>query len=540
MIKKEWLEVSKQSLYFVLATAGMVLLVCRPNLLQGKFFESETIIIILGFWLLMFSLVLGLSPFALDSKQKGMEYLLTLPFSRRRLLFIKLLPRLAAAVLFYGVFFSLYRLIGNDAFGGGFTVFSLSYFSLFFISFSLSVVHENFIVQSLWVGIALCGYLVACLSICALGFAWKFGMPSSWLGSRPWQDLAYDLPSLFTAIAVFLLMAVPFVASFFLAFKKFDLKPARAFNRRQLLFFVTLLLLALAASLGVTYFVQKSSAYENSDFYILKGQRLLKASFPGKLVLYSEAGRCRIDTKSAAFWDRLLLEEKDRLYLSGYDSKDSSRFIGCLNMADLSWKTLHRAPDQYFVVPGYLGFRYDGKHFVYLRRSRTEAERPGMDSNQVVRSDVLELVRVDPASGKNRTITYRSPLFRKYYEPWFIGCDERNGLLFWLVAHKWSNVLRLWEDGRVDDLGLSKGFPAYAGGLLFSCGDNSLQVLRLLDVGSETIRKIEGKYEFVNAFHSFLVNDQLGEIYAKRDKRIIRIDLATLAVDDVGPYRGHF
>ena len=119
MIKKEWFEVCKQSLYFVLATTGMILLVGLMNLLRGKpQFQGETIIIILGFWLLMFSMFLGLSPFALDSKQKGVEYLLTLPYSRRRLLYIKLLPRLAAAVLFYGVFFLMYNLMGNDAFGG--------------------------------------------------------------------------------------------------------------------------------------------------------------------------------------------------------------------------------------------------------------------------------------------------------------------------------------------------------------------------------------------------------------------------------------
>jgi len=72
MNRKEWLEVGKQSLYFVLAMAGMVLLVGLVGLLDGKPLEGEKIIIMLGLWLLMLSLFLGLSPFALDSKQKGM------------------------------------------------------------------------------------------------------------------------------------------------------------------------------------------------------------------------------------------------------------------------------------------------------------------------------------------------------------------------------------------------------------------------------------------------------------------------------------
>jgi hypothetical protein len=289
-----------------------------------------------------------------------MEYLLTLPYSRRRLLLIKLLPRLAAVVFFHLVFALIYSLLGNDAFSGGFAFFSLAYFALFFISFSLSVVNENFIVQSIWAGIALCGYLALCHYIVMLGFSWKFGMPSSSVGSSLWQDLSFDPPTLFSAIAVFLLMVTPFTASFFLAFRKFDLKPARTFNRRQLLYFAPLLLLAFAGSLGVTWLAQKSSAYDEADLHILKDQRLLKTSFAGKLTLYSETGWQRIKTRGLISWERLLLEQKERLFLSGYDSKDGTRFIGRLNLADLSWKILHRCPTRYFIVSGYQGFRYDG------------------------------------------------------------------------------------------------------------------------------------------------------------------------------------
>ncbi len=167
----------------------------------------------------------------------------------------------------------LYGLIGNDAFGGGFTLFSLAYFALFLISFSLSVVDENFIVQSIWAGIALCGYLALCLYIVMLGFSWKF-RHAVVLGRDPasGRTSLIDLPTLLASSRRFSdAWRRPFVVSFFLAFKKFDLKPARAFNRRQLLIFVPLLLLAFAASLGVTYLVQKSSAYGEANFIILKG-----------------------------------------------------------------------------------------------------------------------------------------------------------------------------------------------------------------------------------------------------------------------------
>jgi hypothetical protein len=546
MNRKEWREVGQQSLYFLLALAVMALLLGGVDLLMGamgfaqsKPLEGEKLIIILGAWWLMFSMFLGLSPFAMDSKQKGLEYLLTLPYSRRRLLLIKLLPRLAAVILFYLAFALLYSSIGSDAFGGGFTLFSLAYFALFLISFSLSLVYENFIVQSIWAGIALCGHLALSLCIVWLGFSWKFKMPASWVGSGFWHDLSIDVPTLLISIAVFLIMAAPFIVSFFLAFKKFDLKPVRAFNRRQLLIFLPLLLMAFASSLGVTYLVQKNASFWDAHFFLLKNQRLLKAEFPGKLTLYNEAGRRKVDTRSRIFWERLLLEQGERLYMSGYDTENGERIIGCLNQFDFSWKILHRAPERSFVANGYLSIRYNGEDFVYLRRSPAEAGHSGKVSKQVARSDVLELVRVDPAGGESRTITFRDPLFRKYSEPWIIGSGERNGERFWIIASRWQNVFRLWGDGRVEDLGVSKGLPAYAANLLFTRSDHSLVVRRLLDAGSETIKEIEGNFSTFNPYFSCLISKPVDGIYTKRDNRIVGIDLSTLNVEDVGPDRGH-
>lgn len=541
MNKKEWLEVSKQSLSFTLLYAGMVLLIFLQNLLQDKPFEGDMATIGLGLGLLMFSMILGISPFAQDSKQKGMEYLLTLPYSRRRLLLIKLLPRLAAVVLFYLVFIFLYSRMGNDAFGGYFAFFSLSYFALFFISFSFSIIHENLIVQFILAGLAFCGYLTLCSLILALGFAWSnnFSLGSVWrFGHFGNINIIHDSSGLIMALIVFLLMLAPFVASYFLAIKKFDLRPAWAFNRRQLLFFVPLLLLALTASLGVSYLVQKGSIPNDSSFYLTESRQLLKASWPGKLIVLDKNGRKQIDTKKAAFWNRVLLEKEQQLFLLGYDTEDGFDTIIRMDMKDLSWKTLHRVRHRYLASNSFFSFSYDGVSFVTLQRSRAEADRPGMDSRLPLKSDVLELVMVDPLSGKSRTITYRSPLFKKYYEPRFFGCDKINGLRFWLISQRWSYIIRLWEDGRVEDLGLAQGIPAYCGGLLFSRGSGSLQVRQLLDVGSKTIKEISGDFSLSSRSHFLQVNNEINEIYAKRGKRIVRLDLATLAVDDVGPDRG--
>jgi hypothetical protein len=541
MKRKEWREVARQSAYFLLAAAAMMLLVAIADWAQGRAMDGERIVILLGLFLLMFSLFLGLSPFALDSKQRGMEYLLTLPLPRRRLLLIKFLPRLAAVAFFCLAFVLVYALAGDGAFAGGFAFFALAYFALFLISFSLSLFHENFVVQSIAAGAAWCGYLALCLLIVLLGFTWKFRLPLAWIGSGIWNDLSFDLLTLLVSIAVFLLLAAPFTLSLFIAFQRFDLKPARAFNRRQLLVFAPLLLLALAAALGITYAVQSRSPYWESELFILKGQRLLKADFPGKLTLFATAGSERVDTKSAVFWDRLLLEQEGRLYLSGYDTKDGSRIIGCLDQADLSWKTLYRSQERHFIiVNGAMGVRYDGRQFVYLRGGQGDPVKPDMGGGQAPRSNELELVRVEPASGAATAIRFPLPPVPGRWHPWLIGSGEQGGRRFWLVDIQWRNVLRLWEDGRVEDLGVSRGSTNYVDGLLLARGDRSLIVRRIAGGGGEVVKEIEGRFDLPNLSCSSLsLQGWAGETYAVRGERLVRIGLSDLTVEDVGPAQGN-
>lgn len=541
MNRKEWREVGLQSLYFVLAVAGMVLLALIGDLLSDRPLGGEKIAIILGLWLLMFSMFMGLSPFAMDNKQKGMEYLLSLPFSRRRLLLIKFLPRLAAVALFYFMFVLLYGFMGNHAFAGVSILFSLVYFALFLISFSLAVVHENFIVQSLWAGVALCGFLAACLCIVSLGFSWKFNMSASWAVSNAWQGLSYDTPTLLSAGAVFLLMIIPFVLSFFLAFKRFDLKPARAFNRRHLRFFVPLFLLAFVASLGITYLIQKKNGDDATNCHILENRQILMASLLGNLDIIGETGRRQVKTGRKFWWEWILFEVPGKVFVVGYDVNDSSTSIIRLQLENLAWKVVYSIPDRFEATAGYL-FRQYGQYLVFLQRSREEAEKPGMKSSLSLKSDRLDLVLLDMNSERSRTISFRSSLFPAYINPYIFAHDETGGRSFWLVSGKdgkEQHILRLWEDGAVEDLGVSKKFPVYFGHLLFSHTASSLVVRRLLASGSETIREIAGHVSIASDyFIGFLDAGKAREIYGTLNQRIIRIDMATLAIDDVGPRRG--
>jgi hypothetical protein len=187
-------------------------------------------------------------------------------------------------------------------------------------------------------------------------------------------------------------------------------------------------------------------------------------------------------------------------------------------------------------------FRQCGHELVFQQRGREKTERPDMRSSLSLKRDRLDLVLLDMNSERSRTISFRSSLFPAYINPYIFAYDKTGGRSFWLSSGKdgkEQRILRLWEDGIVEDLGVSKKFPAYFGHLLFSHTASSLVVRRLLSSGSETIGEIAGKVNIASDyFISFLDTGEAREIYGKHNKRIVRIDLATLAVDDVGPERG--
>jgi hypothetical protein len=540
MKRKEWREVGRHSLFFVLALACVPLLLAGlADLLQGKPFDGEKAAIMAGLWLLVFSMFMGLSPFAMDAKQKAMEYLLTLPLSRRRLLWIKFLPRLAAVVFFYLVYSFFYAHYGHAAFGSGFPFFSLCYFSLFLISFSLAVIDENFIVQSICAGIALCGHLAACLLILARGFAWKFGMPASWTGTGVWQNLALDPPTLAVSAIVFLLLALPFVLSLFLAFDRFDLKPARAFNRRQLRVFVMLLAPAIALSLGVTYLVQGRSSPWRPEIALLHDQSTLRIDADGTLALAGVAGRRTIDTGIRPLWARLLVEKEGRLFLGGYAIRDGYWFLGRLDLAAPSWRILHRCRGSEFIAPDVFGFVHDGEGFVYLKRGPKAPGRPDREDASPGGTMALELVCLDMEGAVRSTVPFPGVFPRRDDQPRFVGHDRMGGKRFWLIANPERRILRLWEDARVEDLGPAAGaLPVYTRGLLIGRGEGGLVVRRLLEAGAEDVSEIPGRFSLHFAYRTQAPGIPLDELYATSGGRIVGIDTQTLAVRDVGPERG--
>ena len=94
MLRKEFQEIFKQSLYYLAAAAGISLVI---KIISAKHVTYlEVFYLTYQFSLLVFAAFMGLSLFLSDKKLRAQDYVLSLPYSRLQLLGMKVMPRLAA------------------------------------------------------------------------------------------------------------------------------------------------------------------------------------------------------------------------------------------------------------------------------------------------------------------------------------------------------------------------------------------------------------------------------------------------------------
>lgn len=242
MLKKEISEVLKQALYLTLVWTLM------PAVLMYFMDLSyiELFFPMFQFGMFFWALLMGNFIFFLDRGQKGMEYMFSLPYSRYKLLGYKILPRLLALLVFFGIHALLYTQGGEDYAAIPFFFFAILYFAIWFIGIAFSTFSDNFVVSSL----ATMLFLALYLGLFHLVFKMVALLKDSALNIEL-ADLFYFRIA-YIPVALFLIL--PFLVAFLLSFKKYDLRPAKVHNLRFFKFYSPLLLLgfviALMASMG--------------------------------------------------------------------------------------------------------------------------------------------------------------------------------------------------------------------------------------------------------------------------------------------------
>lgn len=207
---------------------------------------------IFQFGMFFWAFFLGASFLSSDRNQRGVVYLLSLPYSRIQLFMFKALPRFSVLLLFYGLFVLSVSLWGKDLTAISMLSFSLIYFVLFVISLSISACSDNFLVL----------FFIALFGLVAFwGLQLLFILAGLWLKGYTFYE--FDIHTFFSGeLDGFLvhiipgtavLLLAPLLIAFVWAFTKFDARPLSVFNKRYLARLAGIFVLGTAAALLYAY-----------------------------------------------------------------------------------------------------------------------------------------------------------------------------------------------------------------------------------------------------------------------------------------------
>lgn len=516
MLKKEISEVLKQTLFFILVILVLpAFLIITTIVADQTYFDVFFPVFQVG--LLFWAMFMGISLFSADRGQKGMEYLLSFPYSRLQIFVFKILPRLVAVVIFFLVFLILYRSGGDDKTAFSLLSFSIVYFSFFLISLSLSASSENFIFLSVFSLFSLIFYLG--LLFLAYRIAWLIkDIPYYELRIRPFFTGGLDPDVAGHILAAAFALLLPLVISFYLTFKKLDGRPPKVFNKRHIKYLIPLFILGFITS---SFFAYKGMNVGYGHYYLTQNHKLIGSNPYSDIKIYDGSKVYRIKGITDFSWP--FMEENEYVY-------------------DIShWKLIryntssHRINVLYEFPSNKLWFGRDiwkyGQTIAFIERNRDRTN--------------IQLVLLDEHSKHIKRIPFDRKPLSDYENPLLFGTGKQDDKRFWLVS-SWGGwragkypILRLWEDGRIEDFGYSHGRPFYFNQKLITTSEKEVFISREQKGKFEVIEKIPNSkgYRFRIGYNIYrnLNLIPLKELYGwKKGSKYARLDLETFEIEELG------
>jgi len=221
MLKKEF----RDTLRILLESSVMLLavpLIFLMSLIMGftiNYVELTKIIAIITVF--VFSGYSGLGMFLGEKRDKGFEYLLTLPVSRLKLLIYKLLPRFVVLMLYLVTWALVFNMPIKD-------------YMVVLIFIQLAAV---------CLSLAFNSYFAALIGIILLGFLYSLSSRFIVFLFIRWQEISIDPFAIISPyVLAALLLGIPLAIAFLLALRNFDLKPYKYVIRPYLFIALPLLL----------------------------------------------------------------------------------------------------------------------------------------------------------------------------------------------------------------------------------------------------------------------------------------------------------
>ncbi len=466
MLRTEIKQLIKQTVFFA---AVVFVLAIASQLAEGGTFGSVFLPVVQA-GLLFFSFFTGLTLFETERRQGGMEYLLSLPYTRHQLLGIKVLPRLAAAVLFFLVYLAVTSAVGSDFSAFGSYSFPVLYFALFFLALSFSGSSSNFLVlASASFGASAAFVLLLFLANVAAVYA-KAGYP---LFGKFFYMFTAQIDGLYSPtmnmLSAFVLV-VPFLLAFWFAFKGFDVKTSGAYNKT---FFKRLLPFMVPAMLLCFLFAYKGIEPPYKQYILTQDHNVLVRNFDGTFQLHQKDGMKEIPVPYYTF----LLEKLDDFIYGRQYTKDY-RYIIRVNIDTLEHEKIFKTDR---TLPYFIRRYGDTLAWVDGDRQNIKDRRLVLLNQKTKKQKVFDLSAY--SWGKNLL----------YYS--VFGAGELEGGTFWLVStsfkqKNWKVLMVSEADGGIRELGGSYGKPVYVNNMLISWNKGTLTARRITPEGMEIVREI--------------------------------------------------
>lgn len=523
MLKKEFKEVLKQTLFLIIS---IFFLIYPIHLISSIFSEhsfifSEYFLMFYQLFIFFFSFFLGLSLFSSEIRNNGIEYLLTFPYSRAKLLFYKIFPRLSVLLILYFVYLLLRFMSTIDPFLFTPIAFSSLYFSVFFISVSLSVLKDNFVANSIATMflILLFVFAVNFVGYVAISLYFK-------------TDMGFKL-ALFTVDSSFIikpfyifilstLLALPFLLSFFLAFKKFDVRSSKRYLKTFFKYFIPMFLVGMILS----FFIVHSSldGYPYFDYYLTKNNKVIKNTFI-KTYVYDGKNETEIPLFDARYYS--VYEDDTFVYSTVNKRVTDKREWGLfrLNKNTLKVEKIY-APDEGLALMRKV-YGYKDKIAVVELPKNFYKRKTGERS----------IIFIDTKTLKVKKIKFP---YRAFY---FCGVSEFEGSRLWIgysMRKGGTAVYAVNESGEYKKILWSEKKPVYVNNKLITYRDGHFGFGSVSEKGYEEIKKIKIDKEyhfplFPGFFGGDLDRKQARFIYGKKmyssnDIDFIKLDMETFEI----------
>jgi ABC-type Fe3+/spermidine/putrescine transport system ATPase subunit len=372
--------------------------------------------------------------------------------------------------------------------------FTILYFALFCISLFLSASSDNFLILFVFSLFSLAAFL--CL---------VFGIFWAALQAKGYIFYEFEIRPFFTESAerylVNLIIPVigillPLLISLFLAFRKFDMRPAKNYNKRFFKIFVPVFILGL---IGSFVFSHQTPEIGYTDYFLTQDLQVVEANEYTGVKIYDGQREYRVNIDVNYFWP--LWEESPFIYFWDGES------VGRLSTVEHTTEILYEAPQGKWIDWRSWGYE---QTMAFLERKRNYSD--------------TQLVLLDIDSRDVKKIPLTGESFIEYSNWMIFGADKVEGRRFWLMYPQGvlgeKPIYQLWEDGRIEGIGASQKWPCYINRTLLSYTENEIILSKHKEGKFEVLQNTPNREDFHFGwyvhFQKKLNNSPMKEIYGRK------------------------